>query len=728
MPRLLTLLSYLLVLLTGAGHAAGIDPSQLLQPRDAFRLEVSADGQDALLLNWTVADGYYLYRSRMSFAAQDPRVHLGEASFPAGEIHADEYFGEQEVYRGAVTVRVPISISGPTPERLMLEVRSQGCADLGLCYPPETWTVEVMLGAPPPGIIEQLAALGGAISGGDFLPVEQAFVPSVRALDAGSFTVIWEIADGYYLYRDQLGVTSDDARVQVGLPRFPAGDAKTDEYFGTTIVYHHRVEIPVTVARAAGEAIEIELQLTYQGCADAGLCYPPSTAAAVVLLPATGTAAALDAGDAMGQRSEQDRLADTILTGALGTVLVLFFGFGLLLAFTPCILPMIPILSGIIVGQGEAVSTARATLLSTIYVLAMALTYTAAGVAAALLGENLQAAFQDPWVLSAFSLVFVALALAMFGLYEFQLPSSLQTRLNALMARQRGGDLLGVATMGVLSALIVGPCVAAPLTAALVVIGQSGDPLRGGLALFSLSLGLGAPLILVGASAGRLLPRAGAWMVTVKVVFGVMMLGVAIWLMARVVPAPVALGAWGVLAAGSGTYALLRRGSGMLRRASQAIGVLLIAYGAIAIMGAVAGGDDPLRPHAALRGEPAHRGPEFIRVKSLEDLQAAVAAATADGHPVLFDFYADWCVSCLEMERYTFSRPEVQAALADTVLLQADVTANDETDQALLRHFGIFGPPTIVFWDRHGQQLDHLRVVGYLPADDFVPVVQEAVR
>jgi thioredoxin:protein disulfide reductase len=735
MPRLILLvLTLTATLIIPATHAAGIDPADLIRPEEAFVVEVEAlrgaDGGDLVALHWTVADGYYLYLAQFAFATSDPAIILGEPEIPDGEIHSDEFFGEQEVYRGRMTVTIPVTAVDTMPDSFYLEIRSQGCADLGLCYPPQTWTREVVFAAPGLGIIGQLAAIGGAISGGDFLPVEQAFVPSVTVRDAGSFIIRWDIADDYYLYRDQFTVSTSSDRVQLGQPRFPAGEEKTDEYYGTSVVYYHSVEIPMTVARAAGDAIELPLTLGYQGCADAGLCYPPSTVEAMVQLPATDATVASIEDDSLGRRSEQDRLADTIIGGALGTVLLLFFGFGLLLAFTPCILPMIPILSGIIVGQGEQISTGRALLLSSVYVLAMALTYTIAGVAAALLGQNLQAAFQDPWVLSAFSLLFVVLALAMFGVYQFQLPPALQNHLNAMMERTRGGNLTGVATMGVLSALIVGPCVAAPLTAALVVIGQAGDPVRGGLALFSLSLGLGAPLLLVGASAGRLLPKAGAWMGIVRVVFGVMMIGVAIWLMSRILPATLMLAAWGALALGSGAYALRAHGIGFGtgRRILQTVGLVLALYGVTAIAGSLAGGDDPLRPSAALWGEAAPEELEYITVKSLADLEAAVVEATAAGHPVMFDFYADWCVSCLEMERYTLSDPAVRAALADTVLLQADVTANDEVDKALLQHFGIYGPPTIVFWDRQGRQLDHLRVVGYLQADEFLVIVEEATR
>jgi thiol:disulfide interchange protein DsbD len=397
---------------------------------------------------------------------------------------------------------------------------------------------------------------------------------------------------------------------------------------------------------------------------------------------------------------------------------------------------MIPILSGIIAGQGKHITTRRAFVLSLVYVLAMALTYTAAGVLAGLFGGNLQAAFQNPWILGSFALVFVALSFSMFGFYELQLPTALQSRLTEISNKQQGGTLIGVAIMGLLSALIVGPCVAPPLAGALIFIGQTGDWALGGLALFALSMGMGAPLIAIGTSAGKLLPRAGAWMDTIKAVFGVLLLAVAIVLLERIVPAAVAMLLWGALLVGSGVYlGALRHlpveASGW-QQLWKSLGVVLLIYGALMLVGAAAGGKDTLQPLRGLAvggggGEQQHLA--FQRIKTVADLERELAAASDRGRPVLLDFYADWCVSCKEMERYTFSDPEVLAALTGFVLLQADVTANDADDQALLQdHFGLHGPPAIIFYGADGRERRNYRVVGFMPADEFAGHVRRAIQ
>jgi thiol:disulfide interchange protein DsbD len=429
--------------------------------------------------------------------------------------------------------------------------------------------------------------------------------------------------------------------------------------------------------------------------------------------------------------SEQDRLA-RLLTGNPAQAIVAFFIAGLLLAFTPCVFPMVPILSGIIAGQGERLTTLRAFWLSLVYVLAMAVTYTVAGVLAGLFGQNLQAVFQNPWILSAFVLIFVLLALSMFGFYELHLPGRLQTRLAAASGRQRGGQFGGVAVMGFLSALIVGPCVAPPLMAALIVIGASGDAALGGSALFALSLGMGLPLILFGVSAGRLVPRAGPWMDTIKSVFGIGLLALGIWLLERILPGGLIMLLWGALAIACGVYlgALERVAAGASgwKRLWQSLGVVLLLVGGLEIIGAAAGGDDWLRPLHALRGQGVAASGEtqlaFRRIKSLEELEAAVAQANASGKGAMLDFYADWCVECIRMERNTFPEPEIQALLDRLQPLQADVTANDAVDQALLRAFGIIGPPAILFFDRAGQEMRDWRLIGYFPPDEFAPHLQ----
>lgn len=418
--------------------------------------------------------------------------------------------------------------------------------------------------------------------------------------------------------------------------------------------------------------------------------------------------------------------------------LLSFFGVGILLAFTPCVFPMVPILSSLIVGQRGEVTTRRAFSLSLVYVLAMAVTYTFAGVMAGLFGANLQAAFQNPWIIGSFSAVFVLLALAMFGFYNLQLPSALQTRLSELSNRQRGGTYIGAGVMGLLSALIVGPCMAAPLAGALIYIGQSGDAVLGGAALFAMSIGMGIPLLAVGASAGRWLPRVSGWMTTVKAVFGVLLLALAIWMLDRIVAPQVTMTLWGVLLIVTAVY--MGALTGLMPEAAgwdklrKGAGLVMLVYGGLLLVGAAGGGHDPLQPlngvsfTAGSNAATAEAGLRFTRVKGVAELDRELRAAAAAGKTAMLDFYADWCVSCKEMERKTFSDPKVQAALANTVLLQADVTANDAADQALLKRYGLFGPPSILFFGEDGVERPPYRLVGFLDADDFLTHVGRALR
>ena len=419
-------------------------------------------------------------------------------------------------------------------------------------------------------------------------------------------------------------------------------------------------------------------------------------------------------------------------------MVVSFFGIGLLLAFTPCVFPMIPILSGIIAGQGRNITTRKAFALSSVYVVAMALTYTVAGVLAGLFGQNLQAAFQNPWIIWLFAAVFVGLAMSMFGFYELQLPSSLQSRLSELSNRQEGGNLIGVAIMGLLSALIVGPCVAPPLAGALIYIGQTGDALLGGLALFALSMGMGAPLVAIGTSAGKLLPRAGAWMDAVKAVFGVLMLAVAIYLLERVIPEAAAMLLWGALLIVSGVFLGAFQHTPIeatgWRKLWKGAGILLVVYGALMLVGAAAGGRDTLQP---LRGivlagpGGGTAGPQRVAhrpVKTVADLDRELAAAKAAGRPVMLDFYADWCVYCKQLEKETFPDPAVQAALSEGVVLQADVTANDDADKALLARIGIPGPPAMIFYAADGSERRGSRLLGFMPPKEFREHVRTAWR
>ena len=562
---------------------------------------------------------------------------------------------------------------------------------------------------------------------GEFLPPTQAFRVEAFAEASDRVRVEFLVTPGYYLYRKRLNFSTTAPGVTLGTPAMRDGELKEDEFFGKQEVYHEPVTVTLAVNRPAGAEsstpLALPLVVGLQGCADAGLCYPPEKRTLNVSLPASSGASVGAGGKEFV--SEQDRLAALIRDGALPWVLATFFGLGLLLAFTPCVLPMVPILSGIIAGHGAAMTTRRAFGLSLTYVLGMAFMNTLAGIAAAAAGAQVQAAFQKPWIIVAFSALFVLLALSMFGLFTIQLPSALQTRLSDASNKQRAGTYGGVAVMGALSALIVSACVAPPLFAALAVIGQTGDMVRGGSALFAMSIGMGVPLLAVGTSAGKFLPRAGAWMDTVKKFFGVLMLGVAAWMLARLTGDRIALLLYAIPAART-AFLLLRevRSAGALGFGARALGVVTGLWALALIAGTVLGGHDPLRPIPQLVGNASTV--EFRRIKTSADLDRAVSAAAAEGKPVMLDFYADWCVSCKEMERDTFPDARVRAALAGAVLLQADVTANDADDQALLRRFGIFGPPTIAFYGPDGIERARFRVVGFMPADAFAAVVTRA--
>jgi thioredoxin:protein disulfide reductase len=724
-----------------AGPAVAQQP-EILPAKQAYKFRATvADGE--LVVRYSIAPGYYLYRDRLAFTTTTPGVTIGAPSLPAGENHEDDYFGRQVIYRGPITVAAKLDFDG-VPRAFDLQLKLQGCADAGLCYPPQTWTTRVEVPAAVTkadsggkaadagghGFDVRRLLGGGQPSEGDLLPADRAFVLVATSDSPDRITLHWDIADGYYLYRDKVKVTATAGDAQLGRASIPGGKVKHDEYFGDQVVFFGRMDAEVPVAAAAGSR-QVTLEVGYQGCAEAGLCYPPIHKTLQVQLAAPGASPAprdRSVTDTGPMRSTQDRFADMIRNGSLPKVIFWFFVAGLGLALTPCVLPMVPILSGIIVGAGRdrPVSRGRAFALSLAYVLGMAITYSVAGAAFALAGKQAQAFFQQPWIIVLFAGLFVLLALGMFGVFNLQVPAAFQSRVAELSNRQQQGTLVGTAIMGALSSLIVTACVAPPLVGALVVIGQSGDVARGGLALFSLAIGMGAPLLLVGASAGELLPKAGPWMDGIKAAFGVMMLGLAVWMLGRILPGPLTLALWAALAFVSG-YCLLTMGDKDAKRAAVAVrrglGVLALVYGVLMLVGALAGRSDPLQPLAGVArhagGEATEQRLALKRIKSVADFDRELAAASAAGRPLMLDFYADWCVSCREMEDQTFTDPAVQAELAGAVLLQADVTANDDEDQALLARFGILGPPTIVFFAADGTERKDFRVVGFQPASDF---------
>ncbi|MCB1960892.1 MAG: protein-disulfide reductase DsbD [Rhodocyclaceae bacterium] len=593
-----------------------------------------------------------------------------------------------------------------------------------------------------------LLSLLGPAQAQQLLPPEQAYRASVRTLSPEQIEVRFAIEDGYYLYKDKFQFRTEPESVTVGPPELPPGKKKHDEFFGEVETYRHDLVFTLPVS-APADIAHFELTVVSQGCADIGVCFPPTPQRLNVDLTQSGAAGggsilsqlglggsapAIDrptgtatppapAGD------ESGRIAGLLSGQSVPLVLLSFFGFGLLLAFTPCCFPMIPILSGIIVGHGHKISKLRAFELSLAYVLGMAVTYALAGVAAGLSGALLSAALQNVWVLSAFALLFVVLSLSMFGFYELQLPTALQSKLSDTASHEKGGSLHGVVVMGVLSALIVGPCVAAPLAGALLYIAKTGDAVLGGSALFVMALGMGAPLLAVGVAARSVLPKAGPWMEGVKKAFGVILLALAVWMISPVVPAIVPMIGYGALLVFSGIYlhALdpLPQHVRSWQRFWKAVGVIALILGATLLVGAMAGSRDPLQPLAGLRGgNAATPVPAFQKVRSVAELDARIAAST---RPVMLDFYADWCVSCKEMERFTFSDPAVQARMSRMLLLKADVTANSADDQALLKRFDLFGPPGIIFFRPGGAEITGQRVVGFMPAEAFTRQLDAAL-
>jgi thioredoxin:protein disulfide reductase len=575
-----------------------------------------------------------------------------------------------------------------------------------------------------------IAAMCGArAADDDFLAPEKAFGFSARALDDRTIEVAFHVAPGYYLYRERFAFTAADGAA-LGEPVYPHGKVKFDETFQKNVeTFRDDVLIRVPVTQAQGA---FRLEVTSQGCADKGLCYPPMTSVAKVnlrgfggdgsvavqgtpagvVLASTGRPAA-----AAADSSSLTAPLDTALRERrLWSVVGVFFVAGLLLSLTPCVLPMLPILSSIIVGHCKVTTRARGLMLAGAYSLGLAMVYTALGVAAGLAGEGLAATLQAPWILAAFALMLAALSLSMFGVYQMHMPHGFAGRLTHLVRRLPGGHLAGVFLMGSISALIVSPCVAAPLAGALVYISRTRDVLIGGSALFALAVGMSMPLMLVGASAGTLLPRAGAWMEGVKRFFGVVLLAVAVWMVQPLIPVAFALMLWGALllltAVVLGTFR--RRTRWPLRTA----GVAALFAAALQWVGAATGGGDPLQPlaHLSPREAPGAELPAFRAVASVAELDAVLREA---GRPVMLDFYADWCVSCKEMERFTFSDPAVARRMSGALLLKADVTRNSAADRELLRRFGLFGPPGTIFFDAHGREIASARVIGYQAATRF---------
>ena len=802
----------------------------LLDPSDAFQTQVALN-EDALNVEINIAPGYFVYRSKISVSSDS--AEFGTLELPDGVKKDDQFFGEVETYRGILNYSAPL-INSEATGPLKINVVSQGCADVGVCYPPyhEEFTINVadtvlaqadssqtggllqlnstqpkqdnapvnglgitsvgssaLSASPLPSSAapsdEGESTLGDLLRMDDdneVLDPEVAFTMMPNSIVNGVASINWNIQDGHYLYKKRFSfkLISPEAAT-LGESKMAEGIWEEDAFFGNSEVYRGgtTVELPISLPENTTDAV---VRIGYQGCADIGICYPPifkevnlveiaavaaagstasgsqsngnaiTTMATDVNSQAAGQNTNSNPGQNIGQttgqnteqvlsqvsaqnavpiQAEQDRLADSLKNNNRWLTIAVFFGAGLLLTFTPCVLPMIPILSSIIVGSGEKIGTGRAFTLSLVYVLAMALTYTIAGVLIGLSGENIQATLQHPYVLTAFAFLFVVLSFSMFGYYELQMPAFIQNRLSNVSNNQKSGSFGGVATMGFLSALIVGPCVTAPLVGALIYIGQTGDAVLGGAALFALAMGMGLPLLIIGTAFGKYLPQAGAWMDTTKAIFGVMLLGLAIYMLDRVIPtwATMLLSALLLITVAMfmGVFESLPADARGWRRVSKGLGYAGLVYGTLLMIGVATGTGTLFRPMQGLslagNGGAATEHVTFQKVKNIDQLNARLAEARASNTPVMFDFYADWCISCKEMEAFTFTDQKIAAKMKQGLLLQADVTANDDQDKALLKEFGIFGPPAIIFYDANGVEQKNARVVGYMPADEFGTVL-----
>ncbi len=726
---------------------------EFLRPEKAFAIQPaevvpSADGNQ-VIVSWKIADDYYIYRDKVAFSSKDDSLSLGEVKLSPSETKNDPYFGKIQVYKHKLSATIPFTSDKAPGETVTLKARSQGCASGGICYPPLKQELSFTIpekSTAQPAALTSLNDLGNSDQD-DFLTADDAFKFSLSVDKNNQLSAIWNIADKYYLYKNKFKFELIEGNgFTLGQPQMPAGKAKSDDYLGDYEAYYHDLMLNIPITGAGDSSKPLAVKITYQGCSESGICYPKvsknieldvsgfATNIPAAAAPVSNASVAIATDEI---QSEQDVLAGLLSSDNTFLALLTFFVIGLGLAFTPCVFPMIPILSGIIAGQGKNASSSAFTM-SVVYVLAMAVVYTLVGVVAGLSGNNIQVIFQNPWVLGSFALVFVLLSLSMFGFYNLQLPSALQSKISEFSNKQEGGTLIGVAIMGTLSALIVGPCMAPPLMGILLFISQTGDPVLGGAALFSMSMGMGIPLIIIGTSAGKLMPRAGVWMDTVKAVFGVALLAVAIWMLERVLPVTVTMWLWALLIFVSGVYmgamTPIHENTTGWQRLWKALGLVFMLYGSLLIIGASSGNADYMQPlkgsmmQTSGGGTAVEQHVSFTRIKSIEDLDRKLALAEQQKRPVMLDFYADWCTYCKTMENSTFKSPEVLSALDNFIVLQADVTEMDELDDALMKKYQIPAPPAILFFTPGKGEKRNYRVVGFKNGEDFAQHVNDFIK
>ena len=704
-----------------------VNPSDLLSVDDAFKVSTKII-DNTIELSFQSAKGYYLYQHRFKVVSKTKGITLDKVEFPLGEAKNDPLFGEVIIYHDNVVLAIPFK-NPHLKTTLSLEIGYQGCADVGVCYPPEKKQLDLNISKNAPEVnafSQLLKGLTRRVLDDELLAAEDAFQLEVTVKDDKTLAIHWTIAEGYYLYREkiQLALVKQTA-VELGAYNIPQGISKQDAAFGKVEIFYEQLQFDLGLLRKETAAEEIILEVKFQGCAERGVCYSPMTQQIPLMLPIANQASVPQ--KITAPLSEQNQIAQSLGQESFALTLLSFLGFGLLLAFTPCTFPMIPILSGIIVGQGKALNTQKAFLLSLSYVIASALSYMVFGVLAAIFGSNLQILFQQTWVIALFSGLFIALSLSMFGFYRLELPKSLQAKLHNSSDKHRDGSYLGAGIMGSLSSLVVGPCVAAPLAGALIYIGQSGDVVLGGTALFVMGFGMGVPLLIMGASAGKLLPKAGKWLNSIQLVFGVIMLATALWMLERILPPMVTMLLAALLLIISAIYLralepLNAETSGWCKF-QKGLGVVILIYGVLILVGMSIGNHNPLKPLHTLQlsqTSMAKQALDFKAVSSLAEFNTELKTASTQGKKVMLDFYADWCIACKEMEAYTFTDPQVQKALQDFVLLRADVTKNSTEDQALLKYFNLVGPPAVLFFGLNQQESLNQRVIGYQKSSQFI--------
>ncbi|GMR09046.1 MAG: protein-disulfide reductase DsbD [Gammaproteobacteria bacterium] len=724
---------------------------ELLENTRAFAISAEAVDANKVRLTWRIADGYYMYRDKFEFKSANSDFSVGKPAFPKGKIKKDLIFGKVETYRTKLSADLPVTANG-SANTLKLSVTTQGCADIGVCYPPLTQILNIKMpvasaaATTTSGALSQIGTLGDSLGFGSnsakFLAPDKAFRFDAGVVDAMTLRASWSIADGYYLYKDKFKfkLIGDDG-IQLARIDLPAGKVKIDPNIGKTEIFLRNLSVDLPLRRTHGNTAKVKLVVTYQGCAEAGLCYPPQTRTIPFELGNTDVVITTTSTSTQPVETKATTSNKTKLVQSLISNLIFAFGIGVLLTFTPCVLPMIPILGSMVVGQGgEKPSKTRSGLLSFSYVMGTAVTYSAAGWLAGYSGGQLQAYTQNVWGIGIVVIILVMLSLSMFGFYEIQMPSAIQSRMQSRSAKFKGGSFTGVFFMGMISALIVGACVTPLLMLVLGIAIKAGDPALGAAMMFSLALGMGVFLVIIGVGAGHLLPKAGVWMRAIKQFFGALLIGVAIYLLTPLSDVPVLL-LWSVflivVAVYMGATQALPENSNKWRYLWKGIGIVLLLWGVLAMLGGIVGNRDIMQPidikQIGIGGggtagtNKVETREVFIRLENTRQLDMQLAEAKISGKAVLLDYYAEWCTDCRRMEKATFDDPRVQKIMSDRfVALQVDVTdPNNDATEAIKKRYGVFGPPAMLFFDKNGRRLENINFYGFKGPDDFIALLNK---